>query len=104
MPQLDVIILCLIFRLFDIYLYMIFILFTVGEPLNREAWEWYYNVVGEKRCDICDTWWQTGNLAHILHCVNINSPTIQCYLQQYDKSSRMINIMALRRTLEFESL
>ncbi|KAL4237994.1 Acetyl-coenzyme A synthetase 2-like [Mactra antiquata] len=31
----------------------------VGEPLNREAWEWYYNVVGERRCDICDTWWQT---------------------------------------------
>ncbi|XP_005110881.1 acetyl-coenzyme A synthetase 2-like, mitochondrial [Aplysia californica] len=31
----------------------------VGEPLNSEAWEWYYNVVGEKRCDIIDTWWQT---------------------------------------------
>ncbi|XP_059160258.1 acetyl-coenzyme A synthetase 2-like, mitochondrial [Physella acuta] len=31
----------------------------VGEPLNHEAWEWYYNVVGEKRCDIIDTWWQT---------------------------------------------
>ncbi|WAR19899.1 ACS2L-like protein [Mya arenaria] len=31
----------------------------VGEPLNNEAWDWYYNVVGEGRCDICDTWWQT---------------------------------------------
>ncbi|XP_045185651.2 acetyl-coenzyme A synthetase 2-like, mitochondrial [Mercenaria mercenaria] len=31
----------------------------VGEPLNREAWEWFYEVIGEKRCDICDTWWQT---------------------------------------------
>ncbi|XP_041352738.1 acetyl-coenzyme A synthetase 2-like, mitochondrial isoform X2 [Gigantopelta aegis] len=31
----------------------------VGEPLNTEAWEWYYNVVGKKRCDIIDTWWQT---------------------------------------------
>ncbi|CAL1545800.1 unnamed protein product [Lymnaea stagnalis] len=31
----------------------------VGEPLNHEAWEWYYNVVGERRCDIIDTWWQT---------------------------------------------
>ncbi|CAG5133927.1 unnamed protein product, partial [Candidula unifasciata] len=31
----------------------------VGEPLNHEAWEWYYEVVGEKRCDIIDTWWQT---------------------------------------------
>lgn len=31
----------------------------VGEPLNHEAWEWYYEVVGKKRCDIIDTWWQT---------------------------------------------
>ncbi|BFZ12264.1 hypothetical protein BsWGS_15303 [Bradybaena similaris] len=31
----------------------------VGEPLNHEAWEWYYNVIGERRCDIIDTWWQT---------------------------------------------
>jgi acetyl-CoA synthetase len=32
---------------------------TVGEPINPEAWEWYYHVVGEKRCPIVDTWWQT---------------------------------------------
>ncbi len=32
---------------------------TVGEPINPEAWEWYYNVVGEGRCPIVDTWWQT---------------------------------------------
>jgi acetyl-CoA synthetase len=32
---------------------------TVGEPINPEAWMWYYNVVGEKRCPIVDTWWQT---------------------------------------------
>jgi acetyl-CoA synthetase len=32
---------------------------TVGEPINPEAWLWYYNVVGEKRCPIVDTWWQT---------------------------------------------
>ena len=32
---------------------------TVGEPINPEAWEWYYQVVGEKRCPIVDTWWQT---------------------------------------------
>ncbi|XP_071080511.1 acetyl-coenzyme A synthetase 2-like, mitochondrial [Haliotis cracherodii] len=31
----------------------------VGEPLNHEAWQWYYSIVGEKRCDIIDTWWQT---------------------------------------------
>jgi acetyl-CoA synthetase len=32
---------------------------TVGEPINPEAWLWYYNVVGDKRCPIVDTWWQT---------------------------------------------
>jgi len=35
------------------------ILGTVGEPINPEAWMWYYNVVGEGRCPIVDTWWQT---------------------------------------------
>ena len=32
---------------------------TVGEPINPEAWRWYFDVVGEKRCPIVDTWWQT---------------------------------------------
>lgn len=32
---------------------------TVGEPINPEAWRWYYEVVGETRCPIVDTWWQT---------------------------------------------
>lgn len=32
---------------------------TVGEPINPEAWQWYYQVVGEERCPIVDTWWQT---------------------------------------------
>ncbi|HEY8158941.1 MAG TPA: acetate--CoA ligase [Methylobacter sp.] len=35
------------------------ILGTVGEPINPEAWEWYYHVVGDSRCPISDTWWQT---------------------------------------------
>ena len=35
------------------------VLGTVGEPINPEAWEWYYHVVGEARCPIADTWWQT---------------------------------------------
>jgi len=35
------------------------ILGTVGEPINPEAWEWYYHVVGDSRCPIMDTWWQT---------------------------------------------
>ncbi len=35
------------------------ILGSVGEPINPEAWEWYYHVVGDGRCPIMDTWWQT---------------------------------------------
>jgi len=35
------------------------VLGTVGEPINPEAWEWYYNIIGDKRCPIVDTWWQT---------------------------------------------
>ena len=32
---------------------------SVGEPINPEAWEWYHRVVGDGRCPIVDTWWQT---------------------------------------------
>ena len=32
---------------------------TVGEPINPAAWDWYYNIIGKKRCPIVDTWWQT---------------------------------------------
>jgi acetyl-CoA synthetase len=32
---------------------------SVGEPINPEAWEWYYHIVGDERCPIVDTWWQT---------------------------------------------
>jgi|TARA_B110000211_G_scaffold143715_1_gene164047 acetyl-CoA synthetase len=39
---------------------------TVGEPINPEAWEWYYQVVGQSRCPIVDTWWQTETGAHML--------------------------------------
>ena len=42
------------------------ILGTVGEPINPEAWEWYYTKVGQDRCPIVDTWWQTETGAHML--------------------------------------
>ncbi len=42
------------------------ILGTVGEPINPEAWEWYYQVVGEGRCPIVDTWWQTETGGHLI--------------------------------------
>jgi acetyl-CoA synthetase len=39
---------------------------TVGEPINPEAWNWYYEVVGDSRCPIVDTWWQTETGAHMI--------------------------------------
>ena len=42
------------------------ILGTVGEPINPEAWEWYYHVVGDGRCPIVDTWWQTETGGHLI--------------------------------------
>ena len=39
---------------------------TVGEPINPEAWEWYYQVIGDSRCPIVDTWWQTETGAHMI--------------------------------------
>ena len=42
------------------------ILGTVGEPINPEAWEWYYHVVGDSRCPIVDTWWQTETGGHLI--------------------------------------
>jgi acetyl-CoA synthetase len=39
---------------------------SVGEPINPEAWEWYYEVVGDSRCPIVDTWWQTETGAHMI--------------------------------------
>lgn len=43
------------------------VLGSVGEPINPEAWCWYYNVVGEKRCPIVDTWWQTETGGHMIN-------------------------------------
>ena len=42
------------------------ILGTVGEPINPEAWLWYYRVVGDSRCPIVDTWWQTETGGHLI--------------------------------------
>ncbi len=42
------------------------ILGTVGEPINPEAWEWYYSIVGEERCPVVDTWWQTETGGHMI--------------------------------------
>ena len=39
---------------------------TVGEPINPEAWEWYYHSIGDARCPIVDTWWQTETGGHMI--------------------------------------
>ncbi|HDQ04113.1 MAG TPA: acetate--CoA ligase [Deltaproteobacteria bacterium] len=45
------------------------ILGTVGEPINPEAWNWYYNVIGRAQCPILDTWWQTETGGVLLTCL-----------------------------------
>src|SRR5690606_9058272 len=42
------------------------ILGSVGEPINPEAWEWYHRVVGDSRCPVVDTWWQTETGSHMI--------------------------------------
>eukprot|EP00051_Salpingoeca_urceolata_P029331 m.489590 g.489590 ORF g.489590 m.489590 type:complete len:673 (-) comp26904_c0_seq1:368-2386(-) len=42
------------------------VLGTVGEPINKEAWVWYHEVIGKKQCSIVDTWWQTETGGHML--------------------------------------
>ncbi len=42
------------------------VLGTVGEPINPEAWRWFHEVVGDKRCPIVDTWWQTETGGHMI--------------------------------------
>ncbi|MCZ9335719.1 AMP-binding protein, partial [Klebsiella pneumoniae] len=37
-----------------------------GEPINPEAWRWYHEVVGDSRCPIVDTWWQTETGGHLI--------------------------------------
>ena len=39
---------------------------SVGEPINPEAWHWYHDVVGDSRCPVVDTWWQTETGAHMI--------------------------------------
>ncbi len=42
------------------------VLGTVGEPINPEAWRWYFNIVGKSRCPVVDTWWQTETGGHLI--------------------------------------
>jgi len=50
------------------------ILGTVGEPINPEAWKWYYDVVGNKKCPVIDTWWQTETGATLISPIAGTTP------------------------------
>ena len=52
------------------------VLGTVGEPINPDAWEWYYDVVGQERCNIVDTWWQTETGGICLSPIAPATPTV----------------------------
>ncbi len=49
---------------------------TVGEPINPEAWMWYHQTVGQERCPIVDTWWQTETGAHMITPLPGVTPTV----------------------------
>ena len=63
--------------------------FAVGEPLNDEAWLWYHNVVGDGRCTVVDTWWQTGVVSRSM-CT-----CIYMYLLSYIAPINQVEILAL---------
>ena len=50
------------------------ILGTVGEPINPEAWKWYYDIVGEGKCPVIDTWWQTETGAALISPITGTTP------------------------------
>lgn len=49
---------------------------TVGEPINPETWMWYRNVIGQERCPIVDTWWQTETGGHMITPLPAATPTV----------------------------
>ncbi|MDX8395777.1 MAG: acetate--CoA ligase, partial [Mariprofundaceae bacterium] len=51
------------------------VLGTVGEPINPEAWMWYHKVIGQERCPIVDTWWQTETGGHMIAPLPFAVPT-----------------------------
>lgn len=57
------------------------ILGSVGEPINPEAWLWYYEVIGNSRCSIVDTWWQTETGGHMI-------TTVPAYPQKPGKAGK----------------
>ncbi len=55
------------------------ILGSVGEPINEEAWHWYNDNIGKKRCPVVDTWWQTETGGILISPIPFSTPTIPTY-------------------------
>ena len=55
------------------------VLGTVGEPINEEAWQWYYKHIGKERCSIVDTWWQTETGGMMISGLAHHTPMKPCY-------------------------
>lgn len=55
------------------------VLGTVGEPINEEAWEWYNEKIGKRKCPIVDTWWQTETGGIMISSLAGVTPTIPCH-------------------------
>src|SRR5688500_13922578 len=66
---------------------------TVGEPINPEAWIWYHEVVGGKRCPIVDTWWQTETGGHMITPLPGATPTVpgSCTLPFFGVDAAIVN-------------
>src|SRR3546814_1906590 len=67
---------------------------SVGEPINPEAWEWYFNVVGEQRCPIVDTWWQTETGGIMLSPL-VSAPRLKpgCATRSEEHTSELQSLM-----------
>jgi acetyl-CoA synthetase len=69
------------------------VLGTVGEPINPEAWMWYYESIGGKRCPIVDTWWQTETGGHMITPLPAITPTTpgSCTLPFFGIDAAIVN-------------
>jgi acetyl-CoA synthetase len=59
------------------------ILGTVGEPINPEAWKWYYRVIGKERLAIIDTWWQTETGGYMISPLSGMNSSAQAWLPNH---------------------
>jgi acetyl-CoA synthetase len=68
------------------------VLGSVGEPINPEAWHWYYKVIGHEKCSIVDTFWQTETGGHVLTplpgCTPMKPGSAVCIIKTLNQLSK----------------